>query len=279
MEIKLNDKVIIVTGGGRGIGREIVTTLAAEGATLVTTDISEQALETLGAELDSAGVSHREFPCDVTDAAQISFVVEKVLADFGRIDVLVNNAGIAAHAPIETMSEATWDAIHDINLKGTFLMCQAVLPAMKKQRSGRIINAASFAALVPIYGSAAYASSKIGVAHFTRALAGEVGPWNITANAYAPGMVPTEMNKFAQRPPAEQQQLLDTLSLRRWGEAADIAYLICYLASDFAGYITGTLIDISGGKLGNQVPRLAYEAAELAGEYDFDGGLTNKKDA
>jgi len=87
------------------------------------------------------------------------------------------------------------------------------------------------------------------------------------------------MNKFAQRPPAEQQQLLDTLSLRRWGEAADIAHLICYLASDFAGYITGTLIDISGGKLGNQVPRLAYEAAELAGEYDFERGLTNKKDA
>src|SRR5690625_5823265 len=114
MEIKLNDKVIIVTGGGRGIGREIVTTLAAEGATLVTTDISEEALETLGAELDAAGVSHREFPCDVTDAAQISSVVEKVLAEFGRIDVLVKNAGIAAHAPIASMREAMMVSLYDL---------------------------------------------------------------------------------------------------------------------------------------------------------------------
>lgn len=279
MEINLTDKVVIVTGGGRGIGREIVATLAEEGATLITTDVSEESLAALGSDMDAAGVSHREFVCDVTDATQIATVVDAVLAEFGRIDVLVNNAGIAAHAPIDSMSESTWDAIHDVNLKGTFLMCQAVLPAMKKQRFGRIINAASFAALVPIYGSAAYASSKIGVAHFTRALAGEVGPWNITANAYAPGMIPTEMNKFSERPIAEQEELLDTLSLRRWGSATDIAHLICYLASDFAAYITGTLIDISGGKLGSQIPRLAYEAAEAAGEYDFKQGLTNMKDA
>src|SRR5690625_1891446 len=279
MEINLNDKVIIVTGAGRGIGREIAVTLAREGATVVTTDISDEALKSLGDELEAAGLSHLEAHCDVTDSEQIAQLVDAVLAQYGRIDVLVNNAGIAAHAPIDSMTEATWDAVHDINLKGTFLMCQAVLPIMKKQRFGRIINASSFAALVPIYGSAAYASSKSGVAHFTRALAGEVGPWNITANAYAPGMIPTEMNKFAERSERDQNQLLDTLSLRRWGSASDIAHLICYLASDFAGYITGTIIDISGGKLGSQIPRLAYEAAELLGEYDFERGLTGQKDA
>lgn len=279
MEINLAGRVAIVTGGARGIGREIVRTLASENVTVVTADVDQGALETLGAELEDLGVSHLEIACDITEKTSVADMIEKVVSDLGRIDVLVNNAGVTAHAPIGDMSEVAWDLIHDVNLKGTFLMCQAVLPIMKKQRFGRIINASSFAALVPIYGSAAYASSKSGVAHFTRALAGEVGPWNITANAYAPGMIPTEMNKFAERSERDQNQLLDTLSLRRWGSASDIAHLICYLASDFAGYITGTTIDISGGKLGSQIPRLAYEAAELLGEYDFERGLRGQKDA
>lgn len=269
MEIKLSGHVAIVTGGARGIGRVIAQTLGHEGVITITTDLSESALEKLAATQEELGATHREYACDVTDAAQVRDVIDRVVAEFGRIDILVNNAGIAVHAPIATMSESEWDAIHDVNLKGTFLTCQAVLPTMKKQRSGRIINAASFAALVPIYGSAAYASSKIAVAHFTRALAGEVGPWNITANSYAPGMIPTAMNGFTERPATEQSQLLDTLSLRRWGDAADIASLICFLASEHAGYITGTMIDISGGKLGTQVPRLAYADAASVGEYDF----------
>jgi 3-oxoacyl-[acyl-carrier protein] reductase len=134
---------------------------------------------------------------------------------------------------------------------------------MKAQRSGRILNAASFAAILPIVGSAAYASSKAAVAQFSRVLAGELGPWNITVNAYAPGMVPTTMNNFADRSEAEQQRLLDTLTLRRWGDKADVARLLCFLASDLAGYITGTLVDVSGGKLATQIPRLAYEWAGL----------------
>ncbi|HLS03487.1 MAG TPA: SDR family NAD(P)-dependent oxidoreductase [Actinomycetales bacterium] len=278
MEINLSDKLVIVTGGGRGIGREIVLTLAEEGATVVTTDINAADLDSLGAELDKRGASHREFVCDVTNSGQIGETITAINEEFGRIDVLVNNAGIVAKSSIAEMSEDTWDALHDVNLKGTFLMCQAVLPTMKKQRAGRIINAASFAAKVPIYGEAGYAASKIAVAHFTQALAGEVGPWNITANCYAPGMIPTEMNQFAAKSPVEQNQLLDTLSLRRWGDARDIAHLICYLASDFASYITGTLIDISGGKLATQVPRLAYEAAAMAGEYDFDMQISSVKE-
>ena len=141
-------------------------------------------------------------------------------------------------------------------------MCRAVIPAMKAQNSGRIINAASFAAIVPSVGSAAYAASKAAVVQFTRTLAGELGPWNITANAYAPGMIPTAMNGFAEMPEAAQERLLDTLSLRRWGDPAEVAELICFLASDAAGYITGTLVDVSGGKLATQVPRKAYEFAE-----------------
>jgi 3-oxoacyl-[acyl-carrier protein] reductase len=149
-------------------------------------------------------------------------------------------------------------------------MCKGVLPVMKRQRAGRIINASSFAAIVPSLGGAAYASSKAGIVTFTRVLAGEVGPWNITVNCYAPGMIPTEMNRFADAPPERKERLLDTLTLRRWGQAAEIAHLVCFLASDHAGYITGTLIDISGGKLATQMPRAAYDRAAAAGEYDFD---------
>lgn len=269
MHIDIAGKVAVVTGVGKGIGHEIVTTLSREGVTTVSIDVNADDLATIGAELDAAGAAHREFVCDIRDSAQIAEVIAAVEQQYGRIDILVNNAGVAGNGPIDGLDEKTWDFAHDVNLKGTFLMCRAVLPIMKRQRAGRIINAASFAAFVPIYGSAAYASSKIAVAHFTRALAGEVGPWNITANAYAPGMVPTSLNHFDELPQPEQSRLLDTLSLRKWGSKSDISSLICFLASDLAGYITGTLIDISGGKLATQVPRLAYEAAAAEGEYDF----------
>lgn len=269
MLIDLQGKVAIVTGVGKGIGREIVTTLAREGVTTISVDISAADLAETGAALDEIGTAHREFECDIRDGERVNEIIAAVDAEFGRIDILVNNAGVVGNGPIDGLDENTWDFVHDVNLKGTFLLCRAVLPVMKRQRSGRIINAASFAAFVPIYGSGAYASSKIAVAHFTRALAGEVGPWNITANAYAPGMVPTTLNHFDELPAEEQNRLLDTLTLRRWGAKSDIASLICFLASDLAGYITGTLIDVSGGKLATQVPRLAYEAAAEAGEYDF----------
>jgi 3-oxoacyl-[acyl-carrier protein] reductase len=132
---------------------------------------------------------------------------------------------------------------------------------MKGQKSGRILNAASFAAIVPVIGSAAYAASKAGVHYFTRVLAGELGPWDITVNCYSPGMIPTEINHFTEQPEERQDMLLDTLTLRRWGSAEDVANLICFLASDQAGYITGTMIDCSGGKLATQIPRLAYDRA------------------
>ena len=131
---------------------------------------------------------------------------------------------------------------------------------MQRQRSGRILNAASFAAIIPSVGGAAYAASKAGVESLTRVLAGEMGPYGVTVNAYAPGMIPTEMNGFVNRSPAEQDRLLDTLTLRRWGTPADVANLICFLASDLAGYITGTMIDISGGKFATQFPSAAYQS-------------------
>ena len=141
---------------------------------------------------------------------------------------------------------------------------------MERQKQGRIINAASFAAIVPSLSGSAYAASKAGVVAFTRVLAGEVGPWNITAKCYAPGMIPTQMNHFAEATKEKQERLLDTLTLRKWGEKEDIARLVCFLASDLAGYITGAMIDISNGELATQTPRLAYEQAEHEGIFICD---------
>jgi 3-oxoacyl-[acyl-carrier protein] reductase len=270
MQIDVKGKVVIVTGAGRGIGREIADTFAREGATTVVTDIRQDLLDDVTSEWGRRGWSGRPALCDVRDAAGIRRVVDDVTREFRRIDVLVNNAGVAPGGPVETLSEDAWDLNMDVNLKGTFLMCQAVIPVMKRQRAGRIINAASFAAIVPITGSAAYAASKAGVHYFTRGLAGELGPWNITVNCYAPGMIPTEINHFRELPAERQRRLLDTLTIRRWGEARDVASLVCFLASDLAGYITGTLIDVSGGKLATQIPRLPWEAAAAEGAVPLD---------
>jgi 3-oxoacyl-[acyl-carrier protein] reductase len=261
MHIDLEGRVAVVTGAGRGIGHDVVLRLAQEGVSTVALDVDETNLDALGRELADTGVTASQFVCDVRDSERIADVIEAAHDRYGHIDILVNNAGVAVGGPVETMSEETWRFSYDVNVTGTFLMCQAVIPFMKKQRHGRIINASSFAAIVPSVGGAAYASAKAAVAHFTRTLAGELGPWDITANAYAPGMVPTEMNHFAERAADVQEGLLDLLTLRRWGTTEDIGNLICFLASDQASYITGTLIDVSGGKLATQVPRAAYDRA------------------
>jgi 3-oxoacyl-[acyl-carrier protein] reductase len=265
LEINLSEDVAIVTGVGKGIGRDVLIRLALEGVKTVGIDTNSADLDSLKGELSEIGGEHSQYVGDVRDGARIRQIVREVDERYGRIDILVNNAGVAGNGLISDLSEEVWDLSHDVNLKGTFLACQAVLPAMKRRLRGRIINAASFAAIVPLVGSVAYASSKAAVAHFTRGLAGEVGPYNITVNAYAPGMVPTTLNKFDLLDHKEQSQLLDTLSLRSWGEKQDIANLVCFLASDQARYITGTLIDISGGKLATQIPKLAYELSAEEG--------------
>jgi 3-oxoacyl-[acyl-carrier protein] reductase len=259
--IDLQGRVAVVTGAGRGIGRDLVLRLAQEGVTTAALDVDQTNLDSLGTQLREFGVPASQFACDVTDGERVEQVVAEIVARHGRIDILVNNAGVTAPGAVDALAEEQWRFCHDVNLTGTFLMCHSVVPVMKRQRSGRIINASSFAAIVPTVGHSAYAASKAAVAHFTRALAGELGPWNITANAYAPGMIPTEMNHFAERPPHEQERLQDLLTIRRWGSTDDIANLVCFLASDQASYITGTLIDISGGKLATQVPRVAHDRA------------------
>ncbi|MPV48769.1 glucose 1-dehydrogenase [Pseudactinotalea sp. HY160] len=261
MRIDLRGRVAVVTGAGRGIGRDVVTTLAGEGVRTVACDVTAGDLRSLGTDLASSCTENLQFECDVRDEAAVRETVRAAHGRLGRIDILINNAGVVDDATIEHLSESTWDLVQDVNVKGTFLMCKAVIPYMKAQRAGRIINAASFAAISPRVAGVAYASSKAAVAHLTRGLAGELGPWGITVNAYAPGMIPTAMNHFAELPEDQQQRLLETLTLRRWGTTGDIANLICFLASDRASYITGALIDVSGGKLATQIPAEAYDLA------------------
>jgi len=259
MHLDLEDRVVVITGAGRGIGRAVAEAFLRERSVVVGLDAGEGALAWFDQARTDLGLRGASVPCDVRDASRVTAVVEEIVRTFGRVDVVVNNAGVLVEGFVEDLTDDAWERCFDVNVAGTFRMCRAVIPTMKAQRSGRIINAASFAAIVPSVGSAAYAASKAAVVQFTRTLAGELGPWNVTVNSYAPGMVPTGLNGFAEMPQDVQDQLLDTLSLRRWGEPGEVADLICFLASDAAGYITGTLLDVSGGKLATQLPRRAYE--------------------
>ncbi|MFF1633022.1 SDR family NAD(P)-dependent oxidoreductase [Leifsonia sp. NPDC058248] len=255
MLIDFTDQVVVVSGAGRGIGRSIAERFTTENATVVALDLAFP--EPLPG--DAIGIA-----CDVTDPDSVAAAISQVTSTFGRIDVLINNAGINVEGNVEDLDPQRWRACFDVNVFGVFLLSQAVIPLMKEAGRGRIINAASFAAIIPSVGAAAYGASKAAVVQFTRVLASELGPWGITVNAYAPGMIPTAMNGFADLPESGQRRLLDTLSLRRWGRPEDVADLLCFLASDGAGYITGALIDVSGGKFATQLPSRAYEGASGA---------------
>jgi len=252
MLLDLAGKVVLVTGGGRGIGRVLTERFHAEGCRVVGLDVA------FGDDQQTA-VDYYSLQCDVSDAQSVQHAVGEVVDRFERVDVLVNNAGVNVEGLVSDLDPERWRRAFEVNVTGTFLMSQAVIPTMKDQHAGRIINAASFAAIIPSVGSAAYAASKAAVVQLTRVLASELGPWDVTVNAYAPGMIPTAMNGFADMPEPAQARLLDTLSLRRWGRPEDVADLVCFLASDAAQYITGTLVDVSGGKFSTQMPHRAYD--------------------
>jgi 3-oxoacyl-[acyl-carrier protein] reductase len=270
MLIDLNGKVVIVTGAARGIGAGITAAFVREGSTTIALDVLEGDLAQTAEVIAQGSGGGSVYACDVRDGARVDDIVTDVVARFGRVDVLVNNAGVVAGGElVEELDDATWDRVFDVNMKGIFHLCKAVIPVMKAQHSGRIINSSSFAAISPLVGGALYAASKSAVTQFTRTLAGELGPWNITANSYAPGMIPTALGRFGEMSTKQQERYLDTLTLRRWGKPSEIADLVCFLASDFADYITGVLIDVSGGKLATQQPRMAYERAAAVGDFSF----------
>ena len=245
--MKLKDKVAVITGAGRGIGRAIALQLARQGASLVCWDIDRQKVaETVG-EAENMATSALSQCVDVTDLDGVTAAVEDILGRFDRIDILVNNAGITGDNLLARMSAEEWDRVLDVNLKGTFHCTKAVVRQMMKQRGGRIVNIASVVGLMGNPGQANYCASKAGVIGFTKALAKELASRGITVNAVAPGFIDTEMTKKLSQ--QGKEAFLQAIPLRRFGTPEDVAMVVSFLVSEDAGYVTGQVINVDGGLL------------------------------
>lgn len=243
----LEGQVAIVTGGSRGIGRAIAKDLAAHGARVVVNynQSADEAQEVVAA-IEEAGGSAVAIQADVSDLAAAQEMVKGARKAFGRIDILVNNAGTTRDQLLMLMKESDWDAVIDTNLKSLFNCCKAVLRPMLRQKSGgRIINISSVVGLAGQGGQANYAASKAGIIGFTKSLAKEMGPRQITVNAVAPGYFPTALTAGLSEEIVEKA--LDYIPLGRLGEVEEVAHLVTFLASAKASYITGEVIRVDGG--------------------------------
>lgn len=231
------------------MGRAIAVALAREGARVAVNDVSSGAAEATARAIRRSGGDAVAAPADVSVAAAVREMLGSVLARYGTVDILVNNAGVLRGTPVEGISEAEWDLVLDVNLKGTFLCSQAVLPEMRRKRAGKIVNVASLAGkATSTLGGAHYTAAKAGVLGLSRHIAREAAPHGINVNAVCPGIIDTPMvrgNVAARR----LAGVVRGIPFARLGEPAEVAQLVLFLASDAASYITGAAVDIHGGEL------------------------------
>lgn len=243
--MRLKDKVALITGGARGIGQAIALGFAKEGADIVVADVNLETAQKTASEIELSGRKALALEMDVTNYDKVEEGINKILDKMGKVDILVNNAGITKDNLLLRMSQSEWDAVINVNLKGTFNCIKAVSRPMVKQRSGRIISIASIIGLMGNPGQANYAASKAGIIALTKTVAKELASRNIRANAIAPGFIQTEMT--AKLPEDIKRRMLEAIPLAKLGTPEDVANLCVFLASDESSYITGQTITIDGG--------------------------------
>lgn len=245
----VSGKVAIVTGAAQGIGRAVAERLAASGASVALVDVHAEGVGRAADAVRDRGGKAFAVVADVSDRQQVRRMVDEVVAAYGTVDILVNNAGVLRSTPIVEMTEAEWDLVLDVCLKGAFLCSQAVLPLMMARRSGKIVNVSSLAARsTSVLGGAAYTAAKAGLLGFSRHLAREAAPYGITVNALCPGATDTPMTR-AGATPERFEEVGRIVPLGRWGLPREQADVVLFLVSDAASFMTGATVDVNGGQV------------------------------
>ncbi len=242
----LEGKVAVITGAARGIGKAIALKFASQGADVAFTDLAyDDNARAVEAELLSYGVKAKGYASNAADYEDTQRVVTQILADFGRIDALINNAGITRDGLLMRMTEQQWDMVINVNLKSVFNFTKAVQPAMLKQRGGSIVNMSSVVGVSGNAGQTNYSASKAGIIGFTKSVAKEIGSRGIRCNAIAPGFIETEMTH--QLPDDVRKEWIEKIPLRRGGTPSDVADVTLFLCSDLSSYVSGQVIHVCGG--------------------------------
>ena len=245
IEESLKGKAAVITGGARGIGKEIAAAFASEGVHVALLDVLEEEGTAAAQELEGMGARSLFYKMDITDARGVEEVVDKVASEFGSVHILVNNAGVTRDGLLLRMKEVDWDLVLGINLKGAFNGIKAAARHMTKQRWGRIVNIASIIGIIGNQGQSNYSASKAGLIGLTKSCAKEFASRGITVNAVAPGFITTEMTE--RLPEKVQKEILSRIPLGRFGSAQDVAGVVLLLASSIGNYITGQVIIADGG--------------------------------